>query len=127
MLVFAALVGVLALMFLRLPTSFLPAEDQGRAQLQFTLPLGRDAIRAPCRRCGRSNATSSTEEKEDVPMVFLIVGQSQAGAGQNAGRGFIALAPWDERKGVGAQRGGHHPAGHPAKWAGACGTRNSSR
>ncbi len=41
-----------------------------------------------------------TEEAKDVPIVFAIVGQSQAGAGQNAGRGFIALAPWDERKGT---------------------------
>ncbi len=40
-----------------------------------------------------------TEEPKDVPVVFEIVGQSNQGTGQNAGRGFIALAPWDQRNG----------------------------
>jgi multidrug efflux pump len=98
LLVYAVLAGLLALVFLRLPTSFLPAEDQGRAQLQYTLPPGAtlprtlDAVR-------EIEHYFMTEESENVPIVFAIVGQSQAGAGQNAGRGFVALAPWDVRKG----------------------------
>src|ERR1700712_2288298 len=33
-------------------------------------------------------------------MVYTVSGQGQGGAGQNAGRGFIALSPWDDRKGA---------------------------
>jgi len=98
MLTYLALVGILVVVFLKLPTSFLPVEDQGRAQIQYTLPPGAtmprtmDAVR-------QIEHYFMTEEREDVPVVFTIVGQSQAGAGQNAGRGFIALAPWDDRAG----------------------------
>jgi len=49
-----------------------------------------------------------TEERQDVPTVFAIVGQSNAGAGQNAGRGFVALAPWSVRKARHAARPQSH-------------------
>src|SRR4029453_11442778 len=39
------------------------------------------------------------DQKADVPTIYAVIGQGQGGAGQNAGRGFIALAPWDVRKG----------------------------
>jgi multidrug efflux pump len=98
LIVYAVMVAVLALMFLRLPTSFLPAEDQGRAQLQYTLPPGATYPRT-LEAVKVIERYFMTHEGEDVPVVFMIVGQSQAGAGQNAGRGFIALAPWDVREG----------------------------
>jgi multidrug efflux pump len=96
--VYLFLVLVLATAFWVLPKSFLPTEDQGRAQLQFTLPPGATME--------RTLAVSKeiehyflTEEKQDVSTIFTVVGTSQAGAGQNAGRGFIAFAPWSERQG----------------------------
>jgi multidrug efflux pump len=95
---YGLLVALLVFVFLRLPTSFLPAEDQGRAQLQFTLPPGATLV--------RTNAAAkaitdyySTQEGNNVPLVYTVAGQGQGGAGQNAGRGFIAFAPWDDRKG----------------------------
>ncbi len=90
--------GLLALLFAKLPTSFLPQEDQGRAQLQYTLPPGATLPRTLA-ALAEIERYFMTEEGRDVPIVFAVVGQSQAGSGQNAGRGFIALAPWDERKG----------------------------
>jgi multidrug efflux pump len=92
---FAAL---LAAAFFFLPTSFLPVEDQGRAQIQFTLPPGATEVRtlAAAREIERYFLT---EEHTNVPTIYAVVGTAQAGAGQNAGRGFIALAPWDRRKG----------------------------
>ncbi|HEV7633498.1 MAG TPA: efflux RND transporter permease subunit, partial [Steroidobacteraceae bacterium] len=99
LLVYGVLLVLLALIFLRLPTSFLPAEDQGRAQLQFTLPPGATYPRT-LQAVREIERYFLTQESKDVPIVFLIVGQSQAGSGQNAGRGFIALAPWDARKGA---------------------------
>ena len=98
MLCYGVLVAALVAVFLRLPTSFLPVEDQGRAQIQYTLPPGATIART-------MNAVQEiehyfmTEDHKDVPIIFAIVGQSQAGAGQNAGRGFVALAPWDQREG----------------------------
>jgi multidrug efflux pump len=98
LLVYCVLVGLLVVIFLRLPTSFLPAEDQGRAQLQYTLPSGATLPRT-MQAVREIENYFMTEESRDVPVVFEIVGQSNQGSGQNAGRGFIALAPWDQRKG----------------------------
>jgi multidrug efflux pump len=98
MAIYVALIGVLVVVFAYLPTSFLPVEDQGRAQIQFTLPPGATMPRT-MQAVKEIERYFMTEERKDVPVVFTIVGQSQAGAGQNAGRGFVALAPWDERKG----------------------------
>jgi multidrug efflux pump len=41
-----------------------------------------------------------TREKANVEGLFMILGQGQAGAGQNAGRGFLHLMPWSDRKGA---------------------------
>ena len=98
MLTYLALIGALVVVFLYLPTSFLPVEDQGRAQIQYTLPPGATLPRT-MQAVREIERYFMAEESKDVPIVFTIVGQSQAGAGQNAGRGFVALAPWDERKG----------------------------
>jgi multidrug efflux pump len=98
MVVFLLLVGVLVAVFLHLPTSFLPVEDQGRAQIQYTLPPGATMPRT-MQAVRKIENYFLTEERQDVPTVFAIVGQSNAGAGQNAGRGFVALAPWSVRKG----------------------------
>jgi len=95
---FAAVIIVLVLLFTRLPTSFLPVEDQGVAQIQFTLPAGATLA--------RSQAAAKTindyflgQEKKNTSAIYTVIGQNQAGSGQNAGRGFLALAPWDQRKG----------------------------
>ncbi|HEV7608829.1 MAG TPA: efflux RND transporter permease subunit, partial [Steroidobacteraceae bacterium] len=96
--VYLLLVIALAAAFFILPKSFLPVEDQGRAQLQFTLPPGATESRTLA-AVSEAEHYFLNDEKENVPIIFTIVGQSQAGAGQNAGRGFIALAPWDVRSG----------------------------
>ncbi|MBA3896219.1 MAG: efflux RND transporter permease subunit [Sphingomonadaceae bacterium] len=96
--VYAILVALLAFVFLRLPTSFLPNEDQGRSQIQFTLPPGATQARtiAVAKTIERY---FTTREKSNIDAVYTVSGQSQAGSGQNAGRGFVALSPWDQRKG----------------------------
>ncbi|HEX5182026.1 MAG TPA: efflux RND transporter permease subunit [Allosphingosinicella sp.] len=98
MIVYGVLTLLLVLVFFRLPTSFLPSEDQGYAQLQWTLPPGATESRT------KAAATSIERyfmgpEKKNSGSLFTVVGGNQAGSGQNAGRGFIQLAPWDERKG----------------------------
>jgi multidrug efflux pump len=98
-LVYAGIFAGLVAVFYFLPTSFLPAEDQGIAQLQYTLPPGATQTRTR-QALATIEHYFATAEKTDVRSVFAIVGTSQAGQGQNTGRGFISLAPWDEREGV---------------------------
>jgi multidrug efflux pump len=98
MLVYAGLVVVLIVVFLRLPTSFLPQEDQGRAEIQYTLPPGATMERTIA-TLKRIEAYFLAKEKTNVTAVYAVLGQSNQGAAQNAGRGFIAFAPWDDRKG----------------------------
>ena len=96
--VYLLLVAMLALVFWILPKSFLPNEDQGRAQLQYTLPPGATMERTLA-AVHEIEQYFLNDEKKNVTDIFTVLGQSQQGAGQNAGRGFIAFAPWDDRKG----------------------------
>jgi multidrug efflux pump len=98
MLVFGVLVALLVILFLRLPTSFLPAEDQGVAQIQYTLPAGATQARTLAAAKTIEQYFLNTE-KNNVAAIYTVSGQGQAGFSQNAGRGFISLRPWDERKG----------------------------
>jgi multidrug efflux pump len=95
--VFAAIVAVLALLFVRLPTSFLPAEDQGQTMVMYTLPAGATAERTAAVR-HQIQDYFATHEARDVEAPFLITGFSFNGSGQNAGMGFVSLKPFDERK-----------------------------
>ncbi|MDB5688944.1 MAG: hydrophobe/amphiphile efflux family protein [Sphingomonas bacterium] len=96
---FVAVCALLVFLYLGLPTSFLPTEDQGIAQIQYTLAPGATQQRT-------LDAAREIEkyfmgpEAKNISAIYTVSGQSQAGAGQNAGRGFIALKPWDERKGT---------------------------
>jgi multidrug efflux pump len=97
MIVYAVICAALAVVFLRLPTSFLPNEDQGVAQMQFTLPPGATA--------NRTLAAAETIEKyfltreKDVALIYTVIGSGPAGTAQNAGRGFLSFLPWDQRSG----------------------------
>jgi len=98
MLVYAALVLLLMIVFLRLPTSFLPVEDQGAAQLQFTLPPGATQART-LEAAKVIERYFLGQEKHNVGDMFSVLGGNNAGTGQNAGRGFLHFTPWDDRKG----------------------------
>ncbi len=98
MAVFALFVALFVLLFLRLPTSFLPVEDQGVAQMQFTLPAGATQARTQAAATAATNYFLKTEKNAAV--VYTLVGSNNAGSGQNLARGFIALKPWDQRSGA---------------------------
>ncbi len=97
---YAAIVGVLIIAFLRLPTGFLPNEDQGIAQLQFILPAGATQARALAVAKAVEQYFYSTEKKA-VDIVYVVIGQNNAGTGQNVARGFLGFKPWDQRTGDG--------------------------
>jgi multidrug efflux pump len=98
MIVYAVVCSLLALLFVRLPTSFLPQEDQGLAQLQLTLPPGATMARTLAAYQIAERYFLGPERK-NIAHVLTVVGTGPQGAGQNVGRGFISLAPWDERTG----------------------------
>jgi multidrug efflux pump len=96
--VYALVTVALVVTFLRLPTGFVPAEDQGIAQLSIRLPPGatQDRTLAAAREIEdwfRKN------EAQNVGVIYTVIGNGQGGAAQSAGRGFLAFKPWDERKG----------------------------
>ena len=99
LIIYVVVVAALMILFERLPTSFLPDEDQGAAQLQFTLPPGATQTRtlAAARTIEQYFLTT---EKANVSEIYMVVGQNQAGVAQNAGRGFVALTPWSQRSGA---------------------------
>lgn len=94
MLVYAAIVLVMALMFIRLPTSFLPEEDQGIFLSMVQLPTG-----ASLERTDEVLARVSTHYQQDEAVVsaFTVSGFSFAGRGQNVGLAFVRLKDWSER------------------------------
>ena len=97
-LVYAGIVLVMAFLFWRLPTGFMPDEDIGAV---FTLVAEPSGATLP--RTDKALATAQdyflTKEKDNVDGVFTVGGFSFAGQGQNAGIAFVQLRPWDERKG----------------------------
>jgi multidrug efflux pump len=84
-------------LFLRLPTSFLPEEDQGILFVQVQLPAGATQERTIA-ALTEVNRYFLTEEKEAVNSVFSVAGFSFGGSGQNMGIAFISLKSWDERQ-----------------------------
>ncbi|EGY24750.1 acrB RND-type permease [Desulfovibrio sp. A2] len=87
-------------LFLRLPTSFLPEEDQGTIFSIVQLPTGAPQERT-LEVLRQVEHHYLVEEKDTVNSLFTVAGFSFAGRGQNAGLAFVQLKSWDERKGEG--------------------------
>ncbi|ARU94018.1 efflux RND transporter permease subunit [Tatumella citrea] len=99
MLVYGVLVIGCAVLYTRLPTSFLPTEDQGYIMVQYQLaPGATDNRTSEVRR--QVQEYFSTKEKNNVNVSMLVNGFSFSGSGQNAGIGFIALKNWSDRPGA---------------------------
>ena len=92
-----AIIAVLCFGFTRIPSAFLPSEDQGVLLTMAQLPAGSTLE--------KTNSVLSQikdyflgAERENVESIMLVSGFSFAGSGQNAGMGFVKLKNWDERK-----------------------------
>lgn len=97
--IYAVLIAVVGLLFVRLPTSFLPDEDQGILFTQVMLPAGATQERT-LQTLDQLERYFWENEADNVESVFTLAGFSFAGAGQNTGLGFIRLKDWDERPGA---------------------------
>ncbi|MBD7924559.1 efflux RND transporter permease subunit [Xanthomonas bonasiae] len=93
-LVYLGLLAVMALLFWRLPSSFLPEEDQGMLMVMFTTPAGATQQRT---QQSIDQATGFILKQPEVAGVMTISGFSFAGSSQNSGMGFIKLKDWAER------------------------------
>lgn len=82
--------------FIKLPTSFLPKEDQGSLMIQYTLPVGAVAQRT----VDVANIVRDyfmQEEREALNTIFTISGFSSRSSGQNVGTAYVSLQNWDLR------------------------------
>jgi multidrug efflux pump len=96
--VFAVVLGIVGLMFTRLPNSFVPNEDQGYIIANIQLPPGATAARTDAIL---KQAENFILKQPEVANLVAITGFSFSGQGQNMGLAFIPLKDWDERKGAG--------------------------
>jgi len=92
---FAVMLALGAFLLLKLPGSFVPDEDQGYVLVDVQLPAG---AALPRTRAVMERITTILAANPAVRSVFVIVGSSFTGNGENAGRAFVRLKPWDERK-----------------------------
>ena len=95
--IYLIIVGVLGFLLVRMPTGFLPDEDQGQVTVQIQLPPG-----ATLERTRRISEQVSdyllTKEKDAVAGVMTISGTNFAGRSESGGMAFIMLRDWNERK-----------------------------
>ncbi len=97
MAVFAALVGVVVLMFTSIPTAFLPEEDQGFVIAVVQAPSGATQQRT---QAVVERAEQFWLQQPQVERVVAVLGFSFFGSGQNAAMMFVNLKPWEERPGA---------------------------
>ncbi len=97
--IYAIVLALLVVLFIRLPTGFLPTEDQGAARLQFRLPAGATL--------GRTREVQLAVEKyilqdegKNTAVMLTVAGGGQGAAGQNTGQGFVNFVDWSERTGA---------------------------
>ncbi len=95
MIVFAVLVLILGVLFWRMPSSFLPEEDQGYALAIVTLPSGATLERT---RRVFDQVRGKVEKIDGYEGMMQVAGFSFVGGGENTGMAFIKLKPWGDRK-----------------------------
>jgi HAE1 family hydrophobic/amphiphilic exporter-1 len=95
---FLVVVAVMCILFVRMPTGYLPDEDQGVMMVQIMLPANStfEQTRAVTNRVSEYFADN---EKDAVESVTALIGISLSGRGQNCGMAFVKLKDWDLRLG----------------------------
>ena len=95
--VYVLLVGGMMAIFMQLPGSFLPNEDQGTMYLMVNTPPSSTAERT-LESVKQVEDYFLEQQDDSVEHLFTVVGFSFAGSAQNAALGFVGLKNWDERK-----------------------------
>ncbi|MGK0417384.1 MAG: HAE1 family hydrophobic/amphiphilic exporter-1/multidrug efflux pump [Halopseudomonas sp.] len=98
LLVYALVIGVLGVLFARLPGGFLPDEDQGMMMAQSILPPG-STMEQTVNVMTQLEHQFLVEESANVAYVFSVSGFDGTGQAQNVGAAFLKLRDWSERPG----------------------------
>ncbi|KTT11087.1 multidrug transporter [Pseudomonas oryzihabitans] len=96
LLIYLAIVAVMAFLFTRVQTSFLPEEDQGVIFVQVTTPPGSSAERTQ-QVLDTMRETMMKNDPGAISSMFTVNGFNFAGRGQSSGLAFVQLKPWDQR------------------------------
>ncbi len=96
MVIYLAIVIAMGWLFTRIPTAFLPEEDQGILFAQVQTPAGATAERTK-EVIDTATQYLLEEEKDSIASVFAVNGFNFGGRGQNAAMMFIKLRNWDDR------------------------------
>ena len=96
MLAFGVIVAVVGWTYVRLPSSFLPNEDQGYLIVNVQLPPGATVERTTA---VMQQVEAFLGKQPEVDQVVSVIGFSFSGQGQNSGLVFVPLKDWSERKG----------------------------
>ncbi|KGG83097.1 multidrug transporter [Comamonas thiooxydans] len=99
LLIYVLLLAGLVALFARIPTAFLPEEDQGTMMVLVQLPSNASAARTD-KVLQAVSQHLLDNEKDTVQSVMAVNGFNFAGRGQNNGLLFVELKPFDERKGA---------------------------
>jgi multidrug efflux pump len=96
MVVFAAIVALVGWLYMRMPSAFLPDEDQGYFITAIQLPVGATQTRS-------MEVIKQVEDfyraQPEVDQFITVAGFSFNGRGQNSALAFLRLKPWEERRG----------------------------
>jgi len=96
MMVYLVICATMAIAIWKLPSSFLPTEDQGEIMVQYTLPAGATHSRT-AEVSKQVTDWFLTNEKDNTSVIFTVNGFSFSGSGQNAGMAFVSLKNWSQR------------------------------
>ncbi|MDI3384022.1 efflux RND transporter permease subunit [Xenophilus aerolatus] len=96
MIVYLAIIAAVALVYTRIPTAFLPQEDQGNILVNVQLPPGATQERT---LSAMEQVEKFMLKQPEVQSIVGVLGFSFSGQGQNAGIAFVTLKDWHEREG----------------------------
>ncbi len=97
MVIYVALIAAVGVLYMRLPTSFLPNEDQGNLLVNIQLPPGATLERT---QAVVEKVEGFMMQQPEVKNIVAVMGFSFSGQGQNAGLSFVTLKDWSERSGA---------------------------
>lgn len=97
LLIYVLIIGLMSYLFVRLPTSFLPDEDQGTLFVQVRLPPGSTQENT-LKVVAKVEKYFLENEKDVLKAVMAVGGVGTAGNAQNVARLFVRLVDWDQRK-----------------------------
>jgi multidrug efflux pump len=96
--IYVAIIAAVGVIYMRLPTSFLPGEDQGNILVNVQLPPGATLART---EKVMEQVEGYILKQPEVQAMVSVLGFSFSGQGQNAALAFVTLKDWSERKGPG--------------------------